>query len=334
MSNGTNDCKYCEIMAVVAALATPLAVCVMTLVYQGCSRAHDLKQTRLDQTFKEVKAITEMLGDWQARYGALQRDCEPDHTADNDKCLNDYTKRLIEMDSYVAKLKLAVSASPVGDYPHERISAFEDEWWFGTRHALDSTFGHMAVREDTSGPLTNADTCDDDYNRLVDRCEHNWADPQCPSLRQCQQHGFEHSECVKEIGNKLRRIEDRSLSAFCAVSFSLNLNRIDALKELDASEDVRADLVRQLCAPGRCRDVLRDYPEAVAKCATVDAGAETLAPRAPASVGAATVAASCSPLPTAVPLPASEANGNSQPPPQPAKPDAKNSKASLAKPSH
>jgi|HubBroStandDraft_1064217.scaffolds.fasta_scaffold50070_1 hypothetical protein len=272
-----DDPTWYRLATLCATISIPVVVVVMTNKYQDASHNQDARRARFDQTFNDVKTITDMLGQWQANYEALQIDCEPDHLNDNDKCLSDYTRRLRKIDAYVAQIKWAVSVSPVGAITYKRVTDFENEWWSTTRHALDSTFGHLAVRKDTKAPLTTADTTYDDYNRLVSRCEQNWADPACPSLRQCQQHGFEHSECVKEIGDKLETLDALSLSAFCAADFSLNFTRIKALEELQAPDAGVADLFTQLCAPGRCAKTLQDHPDFAKICAPrpEDAGKET-----------------------------------------------------------
>jgi hypothetical protein len=197
--------------SVLQAILIPVAIGVVTLEYQAREHERDAKtqadnrqqdaaRTRLDQTFNEVKSIVGMLGDWQTNYEALLVDCEPDHRTDVDKCLADYTKRLVKFDAYIAELSWTVASSPVGDYPRSRVQALGDAWWpggTGARDTITRRLGYMAIRTSKKPRITSEAWSQKDYNELVTHCEDKWDDPDCPNLQQCQEHGFEHSECVK-----------------------------------------------------------------------------------------------------------------------------------------
>jgi hypothetical protein len=308
VENGAARCPRCNtwqssaygpavsaIASAIGAVLTPIVIVWVTLNYQQVShtqdlatqqsnRAQDAARTRLDQTFKEVKAIVDMEGDWQLNYEALLIDCEPEHREDNDKCLADYTRRLVKLDAYIAQLSWAVSASPVGEVPRSRIRELGEAWWTartGARDAITSTFGRLAIRTGKAATITNAGTSYDDYNRIVAFCEKNWADPTCPNLRQCQQRGFEHSECVKEIGDAIKGsgLDDIVHAAFCAVVVSLDATRIEVMRELNASGAALAAYETQLCSSTCYVSAKEEFTEARIVCegrrpnSVVDGGA-------------------------------------------------------------
>jgi hypothetical protein len=241
--------------SLITAFLMPVALLGVTVLYQERDRAQEATRTRLDQTFNEIKAIVETMGHYQEREIALAIDCKGehpgDHAKDPDACLADYSQRLADMDAFVARLSWAVSAAPVSREAHQSVREWQDEWWNHTRKRLATTYGQFRMRG--AGQLTSVATPQATYDALVRTCTANPLDASCPNLLQCQQNGFEHSECVTEVRAALQPFSDRTFPAFCNIVSSLDHARLDALRQLNASsaslDDFSDRLLHSKCFP-------------------------------------------------------------------------------------